>query len=126
LPRIEVVFFREQDGTVPLVDWLARLPPPARAKCRVRLDRLEDLGHEIRRPEADYLRDGIYELRATHASVNYRMFYFFHGRIAAVVSHGLLKQRAAVPSKDIENAIKRKALFDAHPQRHTFIPPRED
>jgi phage-related protein len=98
----------------------------ARAKCRVRLDRLEELGHELRRPEADYLRDGIYELRAMHAGVNYRMLYFFHERMAAVVSHGLLKQQAAVPAKDIDNAIKRKALFAANPQRHTFIPPRED
>lgn len=73
MPRIEVVFFREHDGTVPLVDWLATLPPVARARCRVRLDRLEELGHELRRPEGDYLRDGIHELRAMHAGLNYRM-----------------------------------------------------
>jgi len=56
LPRAEVVFFREDDGSVPLVEWLAAMPSVARAKCAVRLDRLEELGHELRRPEADYLR----------------------------------------------------------------------
>ena len=125
MPRIEVVFFRETDGSVPLVDWLAALPSVARAKCRVRLDRLEELGHELRRPEGDYLRDGIYELRAKHAGVNYRMLYFFHGRTAAVASHGILKQQAEVPPKDIERAAQRKALFEGDPQRHTFIPPED-
>jgi len=109
LPKTEVVFFRENDGRVPLVDWLATLPPVARAKCRVRLD----------------LRNGIYELRAKHAGVNYRMLYFFRGRTAAVVSHGIMKQQAEVPPKDIERAVQRKAMFEAHPQRHTFIPPED-
>jgi len=125
LPRIEVAFFRENDGSVALVDWFAALPPVARAKCQVRLERLEELGHELRRPEADYLRDGIYELRAKHAGVNYRMLYFFHGRAAAIVSHGIMKQQAEVPPKDIEKAVQRKVAFEAHPQRHTFIPPED-
>jgi phage-related protein len=115
LPRIEVVFFREIDGSVPLVDWLASLPPLARAKCRVRLDRLEECGHELRRPEADYLGNEIYELRAKHAGVNYRMLYFFYGPTAAVVSHDILKQQTKVPRKDIEGAALRRTLFDAHP-----------
>lgn len=125
MPRTEVVFFREEDGSVPLVDWLVALPPMARAKCRVRLDRLEELGHELRRPEAEYLRDGIYELRTKHGGVNYRMLYFFHGRMAAVLSHGIMKQQAKVPPKDIEKAVARKGLFEAHPRRYAFIPPED-
>ena len=105
--------------------WLAALPSAARAKCLVRLDRLEELGHELRRPEADYLADGIYELRAKHAGVNYRMLYFFHGRTAAVASHGISKQQAAVPPKVIQKAAQRKAQFEANPRRHTFVPPED-
>ena len=91
----------------------------------MRLDRLEELGHELRRPEAGYLRHKIYELRTKHAGVHYRMLYFFHGCTAAVVSHGIMKQQAEVPPEDIETAVRRKALFEAHPQRHTFIPPED-
>jgi DNA-binding XRE family transcriptional regulator len=47
------------------------------AKCAVRIRRLADLGHELRRPEADLLRDGICELRARLGTVNYRILYFF-------------------------------------------------
>lgn len=78
---------------------------------------------DVRRPT--YLADGIYELRAKHAGVNYRMLYFFHGRTAAIASHGIVKRQAAVPPKDIEKAARRKAQFDANPRRHTFVPPED-
>jgi phage-related protein len=96
------------------------LPARAQDKCTVRIERLAELGHELRRPEADFLRDGIYELRAKHRGVNYRMLYFFHGRIAAVVSHGFAKQRAKVPAKEIKLALKRKERFEADPKACTY------
>jgi putative component of toxin-antitoxin plasmid stabilization module len=77
------------------------------------------LGHELRRPEADFLRDGIYELRVGFGGVNYRMLYFFHGQTAAVVSHGCTKERV-VPAREIELASQRKAKFDKAPERHTY------
>lgn len=95
-----------------------RHPAKAQAKCLVKLGRLEELGHELRRPEADYLRDDIYELRVRLQSMNYRMLYFFHGRTAAVVSHGVIKEKK-VPAKQIELAIRRKQLFEADPDAHS-------
>lgn len=86
--------FQEQDGSVPIRDWLDGLHPKPRAKCLVSLRRLKELGREIRRPLGDYLDRKIYELRVQHSGINYRMLYFFHGGNAVVVSHGLIKQRA--------------------------------
>lgn len=63
VPRTQVVFYQEAAGSVPVLDWLDTLPAKAQDKCRVKIERLQDLGHELRRPEADLLRDGIYELR---------------------------------------------------------------
>ena len=123
MPTTEVIFYREEDGTVPLVDWLDDLPAKAQDKCLARLARLEELGHELRRPEADFLRDGIYELRVSLRGLQYRMLYFFHGNIAAVVSHGLVKEQK-VPPKDIDRAVERKKQFMANPKRHTFKPER--
>jgi phage-related protein len=99
--------------------WLDLLPAKAQDKCRVRIERLKELGHELRRPEADYLRDGIYELRTKHAGVNYRMLYFFHRNLAAVLSHGLAKEQA-VPAVEIERAITRRREFEKNPARHTY------
>lgn len=36
MPRTEVVFYRDDDGTVPVLDWLGGLPLKARLKCLVR------------------------------------------------------------------------------------------
>lgn len=63
MPKTTVVFYQDDPDKVPVLDWLDSLPTKALDKCRVRIERLRDLGHELRRPEADFLRDGIYELR---------------------------------------------------------------
>ena len=117
---IRLVLYQEEEGTVPLLEWFDGMPTKARAKCQVRLERLRELGHELRRPEGDYLRDGIYELRAKHRGVNYRILYFFFAQEAVVVSHGILKQQAAVPPKEIDLALARKRRFEADPERHTY------
>jgi phage-related protein len=119
MAKIAVVFYQDDSNAVPVLDWLNSLPAKALDKCRVRIERLRDLGHELRRPEADYLRDGIYELRVRLGTTNYRMLYFFHGRIAAVLAHGLVKE-SEVPPRDIESAIQRKVSFQRDPDRHTF------
>jgi phage-related protein len=87
-------------------------------KCFVRIERLAECGHELRRPEADFLRNGIYELRAKHMRVNYRMLYFFH-EDRAVLSHGLTKE-GKVPDKEINLAIQRSIAFKKDPERHTY------
>ena len=72
-----------------------------------------------RRPEADFLRGGVYELRVGLQDINYRMLYFFHGREAVVVSHGIVKERL-VPQREIELALQRKEQFNADPIKHTY------
>jgi phage-related protein len=122
LPQTEVYFFREpEDESVPLLDWLNQLPLKVQAKCIQRMDRLGELGHELRRPEADLLRDGIYELRASYQGVHYRMLYFFSGKAVVVVSHGLAKERA-VPPKEIDTAVKRKRQTEQNFKQYTFRP----
>jgi hypothetical protein len=39
--------------------------------------------------------------------------------VAAVVSHGLVKERV-VPSKEIDYAVERKKRFEANPAKHTY------
>ena len=119
MPEIQVIFYKDEGGSVPILDWITELIPKAQVKCLSRIKRLQQRGHELRRPEADYLRDGMYELRIDLQGIHYRMLYFFHGRRAAVLSHGLVKERE-VPSEEIESAIERKRKFEQNPARHTF------
>jgi len=119
MPIIKVVFYQDSENAVPVLDWIMSLEPKAQTKCLARIKRLQQRGHELRRPEADYLRDDIYELRVHHRRVNYRILYFFHGRRAAVLAHGIVKERR-IPSQDIDRAIERKREFQHHPERHTY------
>ncbi len=119
MPKSRVAIYREDDGVAPFIDWFKELPNHAKDKVLVRMERLRDLGHELRRPEADFLRDGIHELRATTRGIHYRVLYFFHGQAAAVVAHGLVKERS-VPDRDIDLAIGRKLRFEADPSKHTL------
>ena len=118
MPKTKVIFYKDDDGSVPVLDWLEQLPSKAVAKCLVRIERLGELGHELRRPEADLLRDKIYELRIGLQGVNYRILYFYHRDVAAVLAHGIIKE-SAVPPKEIERAMERKRRFETNPKKHT-------
>jgi hypothetical protein len=113
VPKTDVVLFAEDNGVAPLLEWLDKQPAKAQDKCIVRIERLAELGHDLRRPEADYLRDGIYELRVSRQGVNYRMLYFFEEK-QAVLSHGLTKE-GKVPDIEIDKAIKNRAKFERNP-----------
>jgi phage-related protein len=118
MPKIDVVMFIEDDGTVPLLNWLDSLPEKAQDKCIARIERLSAMGYELRRPEADYLRDGIYELRVALQGIQYRILYFFLEK-QVVMSHGLIKE-SKVPSKEIDLAIERKVRFSKSSLIHAY------
>ena len=62
IPKTKILYYQDEDGSVPVLDWLKKLPSKAAAKCVVKIERLAELGHELRRPEADLLRDKISQL----------------------------------------------------------------
>ena len=120
MPRTTIHFFREEDGTVPFLEWLAALERRERKafeKCLYMLDLLRQYGHELRRPHADMLRDGVYELRTRVGRVNYRLLYGFVGKDLVLVSHGITKE-ASVPDSEIDLAVSRLAMYRRDPKRH--------
>ena len=122
MPRTEVVFYQEGEGDVPVLSWLQTLRRTDQRGYEAlvaAIERLAHAGHELRRPLADFLRDGVYELRVRKGRVNYRILYFFHGRNLAILGHALTK-RDKVPAADIERAIRRKKAFDADPETHYY------
>jgi hypothetical protein len=123
MPKTRVVFYAEENVS-PVLEWLDEIADNARDKLFYRIRRLEEAGHELRRPEADYLRDAIYELRVRHQRINYRLLYFFHKGLA-VVAHGCTKE-GAVDDRDVERAITRRRIYVSDPQRHSYAGPAED
>jgi putative component of toxin-antitoxin plasmid stabilization module len=129
MPQTQVVFFQDEDQSVPALDWLRemkRRDPRITAKFHERILELGSLGWQMMRPASDTLRDGIHELRVRLGSVNYRLLYGFHEehgqQTIAILVHGLTKERAVSP-KDIDLAARRRAAFAADPPKHTYIRP---
>lgn len=120
MPPVKILIYKDEADVSPILIWLDGLPVKIKAKAFDRIEELAELGHELRRPRAAYLRGGIYELRWRNQSVNYRVLYFFYGRSIAVVSHGLTK-KDVVPSGEIDRAVKYKKLFESNPHGFSAV-----
>src|SRR5262245_23987852 len=95
MPATQVVLYRDDDETVPLLTWLDDLQPQVGvANCRVQIELLRSLGYELRRPHADMLEDGI--------------------------THGFIKHGKQVPAIEIERATRFRARYNADPVGHRF------
>ena len=122
MPRTALYFYKAANGEVPVLAWLRDLRRTNRrayARCVAAVQELGARGHELRRPLADYLQDGVYELRTRVGRENYRVLYFFHGRNVAILTHALTKE-AAILRSDLTRALSRKAAFEADPAAHTY------
>lgn len=122
MPETRVLFYKEDDDTVPVREWLEylrRRNKQAFAQCVSAIQRLAMFGHELRRPKADFLRDGIHELRIRKGRVNYRILYFFYRKKVALLAHALTKEDV-VPEADIKRALERKERYERNPEEHTY------
>ena len=119
MPQTKVIFFADAGGNSPFLIWLDRQPQKVQDKCIVLIERLEEYGHDLHRPQADYLTDDIYELRAKGQGINYRILYFFFEK-QAIISHAFIKQQSKVPQKEINTALNNKVKFLANPKKHTY------
>ena len=124
MPQTEVRAFRDADaeGAIPVSDWLTELEtsePKAYQKCLGRILDLAERGNQLRRPHADFLRDGIYELFVTfRGNIHHRILYFFCGQHVVALFDGVTKEDE-VPPREIDIAIERKKLVLKNPNRYT-------
>ncbi|HQJ67579.1 MAG TPA: type II toxin-antitoxin system RelE/ParE family toxin [Anaerohalosphaeraceae bacterium] len=118
MPRTEIIIFKDDDGSIPLIDWLRQQNEKVRMKCLARIEELRDRGYELRRPTADQLERGIYELRMRYGTVNYRILYAFCGSNVVLLSHGCIKGKR-VPQKEIDKAVENLNKFKRNPGAHS-------
>jgi phage-related protein len=103
-----IYFFVDARGNSPVREFINSLPLNEQTKIAAYLDELKNQGHNLRRPMADYIDEGIYELRPGHN----RFFYFFFLRENAVILHALRKKTDKIPSNDLGLCLKRKKEFE--------------
>jgi phage-related protein len=105
-----IYYYMDLGGRRPVKEFISSLPVKDRAKVFAYFNELKVQGHNMRRPMADYLRDGIYELRPKHN----RIFYFFYMKDKVVLVHAIRKFILKIPEQDLELCIKRKKALEVY------------
>jgi phage-related protein len=83
-----------------------------------RLALLEEQGHQLKRPYADFLRDKIYELRFKISNKQVRILYFFTHDKKIILTNAFIKKTDKVPENEIERAIHcRRDYFVKHGEK---------
>ncbi len=112
--RRSIVFYKTAEGKCPIQDFLDSLPGKAAQKITWVLRLIEDLEIVL----ATYFKkltgsEEIWECRIQQGSDTYRIFCFFDGGTAVVLTHGLLKKTMKTPKAEIEKAkLYRKDFFN--------------
>lgn len=107
-----VYYFVDERGNRPVKEFIFSLPVNERAKIWAYFTELKQQGHNLRRPMADYIGDGIYELRPK----DNRIFYFFFLKDKAVLIHAIRKKTDKIPEADLNLCLKRKMLTEGNRQ----------
>lgn len=108
-----IYYFLDKDGAAPVKEFIASLTLKEKAKVYAYIRELKRQGNNLRRPMADYLRSGIYELRPK----DNRIFYFFYLRDCAVLVHAIKKRTSEIPENDLRLCLKRKGELEAEGRR---------
>jgi phage-related protein len=103
-----VYYFVDERGENPVKEFIKSLALKERAKVFAYISELKKQGNNLRRPMADYVEDGIYELRPK----DNRIFYFFYLKDNAVLVHAIKKRVQEIPRNDLKLCLKRKGLIE--------------
>lgn len=105
----EIIFYEKPNGRCPVTDFLDELSLKNDLPFINRMvDRLSELGPDLKRPHVDYLRDDIWELRVKTRSGKFRFFYFYYAGKTIILSHGYPKKAGKVADSEIDKAIENR------------------
>lgn len=104
-----IYFYVDDRGHRPVKEFVDSLPMRDQAKVLAYLEELKRQGHNLRRPMADYLSEGIYELRPK----DNRIFYFFFLKDNVVLLHAIKKKTNKIPVWDLDLCVKRRKQVEA-------------
>lgn len=103
---MEIQFYKDEMGRVPVEDFLDKLDIKMRQKMLRSIQALQEMGISLRMPLSESLEDGIFELRAKVGSNISRVMYFFVVGNRAVLTHGFVKKTQKTPPRELEKAKK--------------------
>ncbi len=108
----DVNFYKTEDNSTPVIDFLDSLNVKMRAKALHELNILEQFGTSLREPHSKSINDGIFELRIKIGSDISRIFYFFRIGNKIILTNGFIKKTKKTPKGEIDKAIKYKTDYE--------------
>ena len=94
MKEYEVVFYEKEDGTHPALDYIA------------------SLSLKMRMPYSEFLKDGIFQIRAQQEGNISRVLYFFAVGKRIVLTNGFTKKTPKTPLGEIELAKEYRADYE--------------
>ena len=104
-------FFKKQDGSCPVEEFLDSLDNKMRAKILLAIALLETNGPQLREPYSKPLGDGIFEIREKQGNNITRTLYFFYDGKQIILTNGFVKKTQKTPSAEIQRAKKYRAEY---------------
>ena len=101
---MEIKFYEDQTGRVPVKEFLDGLDIKMRQKMLRSIQALQDMGISLRMPLSESLEDGIFELRAKSGTNISCVMYFFIIGNRAVLTHGFIKKTQKTPRRELQRA----------------------
>jgi phage-related protein len=112
----EVEFYRKENGTIPVLEFLLELSPKMRAKAYSEIELLKKHGPHLREPYVKPIKGkeyrGLFELRVQFASDITRIFYFSYRNHTFVLLSGFTKKTQKTPEKELERAKRYKDDYE--------------
>lgn len=107
--KFRLIYYKQEDGFVPMEDFLDSLEPKLQAKALRDLAVLQAKAELLREPMTKPLGKGLFELRLRQSNDIARMIFFFRPERTIVVTHGFVKKSNKTPRREIERALRYKA-----------------
>ena len=107
----QVIYYSNNDGVMPVKEYIDSLSIRKRAKTMAFIWLLEDRGPNLPRPYADLLEDRIHELRIKLSGTQVRILYFFCYRNLIVLTNVFDKHSNKVPKEQIKQEKENRTDF---------------
>ena len=118
MQHFNIDFYRKDDQTCPIQDFLDSLDVKMKAKASRLLLLLQENGTELREPYSKYLEDGIFELRIKQGNNISRILYFFISGSQIILTNGFMKKTLKTPRKELKLAKAYRADYFERRKEH--------
>ena len=120
MDKFRVDFYREEDGTKPVGDFIRSLEVKMKAKVVANMHLLEEYGNMAREPLSKELEDGIFELRTIENNNIVRILYFFDKDRIIIATNGFVKKKQKTPRSEIDLAKRRRSDYHRRKEAGTY------